>query len=240
VAGDVRHRLEAPVALDVYVGSLTRYYRRDWDNVAQRMAREQGWQYSIVRPSEGAEAPPPAADIRRAVTDWCRGLSAGLEAHGYGPVRWDEADDRPYFTDRPGWDGYTALKVWAAHAEHPDLPLPDEVPESWADDPAWKRSTVREFKSRYRTILEPELWIPTEFPFVFEASTLVSDKTCMGSVLTLQRQLDALHGETAAHLKQTSASQPSGLAAMAALGLDVFRQLAHKACEHRLPMMLDY
>ncbi len=256
------------MAFEVYVGTRTRFYRRDWENVAQRMAREQGIQYTMIYSGGKPEAPPPATDIRQAVTGWCRALSGGLEVHGCGPAQWDEGDQQPYFTDRPAWDGYSALLVWAAHAEHPDLPVPGEVPESWVDDPAYVRSTVREYKSRFRTILEPQLWLPTEFPFVFDAPTIVSDdKTCIGSAFTLKLQLDELHAQTAEKLeqlkstRQTVPSSPkkaglfgsllrgkkrepdppkAGLAKTAAFGLQLFRDLATKACEHRLPILLSF
>src|ERR1700677_2635401 len=189
------------MAFDVYVGTLTRFYRRDWENVAQRMAREQGIVYKMIYTGGEPEPPAPAEEIRRAVAGWCQSMTAGLEPHGVGPVAWDEADAQPYFTDRPAWEGYSALMVWASHAEHPDLSLPVDVPKSWADDPAYQRSTVREFKSRYRSILEPELWLPVAFPFVFNGPTLVSENTCIGSVLTLKEQLDFLHSQTSAQLR---------------------------------------
>lgn len=256
------------MAFDVYVGTMTRFYRRDWENVVQRMSRTQGMQYKMIYAGGAPEPPPPADDIRQAVAGWCRALSGGLKPHGCGPVEWNEGDDQPYFTDRPAWDGYSALLVWAAHAEHRDLPLPAEVPESWVDDPAFQLPTVREFKSRFRTILEPQLWLPTEFPFVFEAPTLVSeDKACIGSVFTLKQQLDDLHSQTAGQLEQLkvvpqvepqAANRSSlfggllrrkhrepdpvkpGLAQTAEFGLQIFRNLTTHACQYRLPLLLHF
>src|SRR5581483_10004723 len=200
---------EHPVAFDIYVGTMTRFYRREWENVAQRMAREQGMNYTMVYAGGEPDPPPPADDLRRAVAGWCRALSGGLEPHGYGPLQWDEGDHQPYFTQRPGWDGYTALRVWAAHAEHPDLPPPADVPDSWVGDPACQRSAARESNTRFRTILEPQLWLPAEFPFVFDAPTLVSDdKTPLGSAFTLKQQLDDLQELTTARLEQLKSSPP--------------------------------
>lgn len=182
-------------------------------------------------------------------------------------VAWDEGDERPYFTDRPAWEGYRGLLVWAAHAEQPDLPPPAELPDSWLDDPAFQRSANRQFKTRFRTILEPQLWLATDFPFVFESPTLVSDEpTRIGSVFMLKQQLDTLHAETASHLARLTATRPadlpvsgkqgilgklfgrqpepepakSRLADAAQRGLQVFRDLAAKACEQRLPILLSF
>jgi hypothetical protein len=256
------------MAFDVYVGTMTRFYRREWENVVQRMAREKGMQYNMVYAGGKPEPPQPADEIRQAVAAWCRALSAGLAAHGCIPLSWDEGDAQPYFTDRPGWEGYGALLVWAAHAEHPDLPIPNEVPDSWADDPAYLRSAARDSKTQFPTILEPNLWLPAEFPFVFEAPTLVSEKgTRIGSVFTLSKQLNDLYSQTAERLLRLKAAgvckpppvqspgvlsrlfarkpplnapQKPPLAEAAEVGLQVFRDLAGKACEHQLPILLHF
>jgi hypothetical protein len=254
------------MAFDVYVGTLIRFYRRDWENPGQRSAREQGAHSQMIHAGGDPEPPAPADELREAIANWCEGLSKSLQPHGCGSVAWDEADDKPYLTERPGWHGYSGMLVWAAHAEHPDLPLLAELPQSWADDPAFQRSTNREFKSQFRTILEPDLWLPADFPFVFEAETLHSDKSCIGSVFTLHRQIEDLLERTGTPLREqaqiqrtraaapkrtwlerllrrrTEASTPAppGLAETAEHGLEIFRDLAAKACEHRLPLILSY
>jgi len=235
------------MALDVYVGTMTRYYRRDWETVGQRWAREQGTKYGVIRPG-GAPPSPSAEQIKEAVTTWCAAMTDALAPHGFGPVNWDEDDHQPYFTDRPGWVAYCALLVWAAHSEHPDLPLPNIPPESWADDPAYQRSTKSEFKTRFRTILEAQLWVPSDFPFVFGFPTLASEKASyIGSIFTLKKQLDDLDARTSDQLQQLKAPgsqirKPNGrsLVEEAHAGLKIFRNLANQACEHRLPLLLDF
>jgi hypothetical protein len=255
------------VAFDVYVGTMTRYYRREWENVTQKIAREQGMKYTMVYVG-GQPDPPPASDlIRQAVERWCNALSGELSLRGFGPMEWSETDDQPYFTDRPGWPGYTALLVWAAHAEHPELPCPTNVPQSWLDDPAFLKSAEHGFATQFGTILDAKLWVPTDFPFVLEATALGSDeKTRIGSVFTLKKQLDVLHGRTFqrfAHPTQSSPQSPPpktpsflarlfgrkgsdaaangpDLAETAEFSLELFRNLAAKACDHRLPILLDF
>ena len=256
------------MAFDVYVGTMTRFYRRDWENIVQQMAREQGNVYKMIYAGGEPEPPPPADDVRQAVTHWCNALSEGMKPHGIGPIGWSEADTQPYFTDRPAWQGYTALLIWAAHADHPDLPIPQALPETWAEDPAFIRSVDRQSKTRFRSILEPQLWLPADVPGVFDAPTIVSEEpTCIGSVFTLKSQLDTLLAETAAKLQECKArvlpdtppakkpgllgrllgrKQPEpeppaeNLAETAEYGLEIFRALAAKACEHRLPMLLHF
>jgi hypothetical protein len=255
------------MAFDIYVGTMTRFYRREWENIAQRTAREQGIEYTMIYANGNPLPPPPADEIRQAVASWCEALSQGLKLHGFGPVTWNESNDNPYFTDRPAWDGYSALLVWAAHDEHPDLPLPEKVPETWADDPAYQRSIDREFKSHYTTILMPELWLPTQFPFSFESPTLVSEKGWIGSTFTLKQQLDDLRERTTGRFQELKAvekkmkpkvrktgffksmftrkqedrkqTKPT-LVEAAEFGLSIFSDLANKACEHQLPILLSF
>jgi len=255
------------MAFDVYVGTMTRYYRRDWENIAQRICREHGHHYEIIH-SGGKPGPPPSADdVRAVIIAWRDALNASLTAHGCPALSWDEDDAQPYVTDRPGWDGYSALLVWAAHDEHPDLPLPDVAP-NWTDDEAFVRSTGKGFRSRYFTIVEPQVWLPGSFEAAFRARAPASDHAIhMGSVFRLRAELDALYAATANKLKELMAATPRApvrpgkkpglfgrllgrkanyqeapatLAEAAEHSLRVFRELAEQACTHRLPMMLDY
>lgn len=256
------------MAFDVYVGTLTRYYRRDWENVAQKMSREQGYEYRrIVAGGEQGE-PPSAEDIREGVTGWCRAMSAGLEPHGFGPITWEENDQQPYFTDRPSWDGYSGLLLLAAYDEHRELPFPRTLPEVWSDDPAFQLSEHSDSTTRYRSILWPSIWLPSEFPFVFEGPTLTSEEPSrIGSVFTLKKQLDDLHTRTKDLLPRLQTElgpveenvekvgffgklfgkkpeqkkfQGESFGKAAEWGLTSFRELAAKACEHRLPLLLDF
>jgi hypothetical protein len=257
------------MAFDVYVGTMTRFYRGEWENVVQKMARQQGTQYRRIYAGGDPEPPPPAEEIQQAVAAWCAALSQGLAAHGQGPLTWNEDNEQPYFTDRPAWEGYSALLVWAAHDEHPDIPLPSTVPRSWADDPAFERSTEKEFGSRYRTILEPQLWLPADFPFLFDFPTLTSEHPSrIGSTFALRRELDDLADRTGEKMRQLKGERPPepppvtkkpgliarlfgrqrpaplpagpGLAETAEFSLQIFRDLAGNACEHRLPIMLHF
>ena len=182
------------MGLDVYVGSLTRYYSGDWETIIQSLAHEGGVPVVIervetrpntwgalgrllrlfrvpspFRSSSGADRVTDPAAVRAGIIAWRAALTNTLGNDLSGALDWDESDESLYFTDKPTWDGYAALALLAAHAEHPEFAWPEEVPEHWDQDPAWIASTAEGSRTRYRQILTPELWLPGAFEFVFLA-----------------------------------------------------------------------
>ena len=71
------------MGLDVYVGSLTRYYLGDWETIVQRIAREQGFDVQIVR--QNASQPGLIQRVIDAVTRRDRSKAASKAV-----ARWRE------------------------------------------------------------------------------------------------------------------------------------------------------
>ena len=185
------------MALDVYVGSLARYYAGEWENIAEKAARERGVQYQISRPGGSADRLKDPQRIPPAVLAWRAALSDSLGSKIALPLDWDEALEVPYFTGRPGWDGFGSLVLWAAYAEHPALRRPATLPEEWDNDPALMRSNVAGFRSRYSHLVRNvELWLPSPFEFTFEGEDIDGRRVVVGSTTTLRRQLDDLNAAT--------------------------------------------
>ena len=84
------------MALDVYVGSLTRYYVGDWQSVGDRTAPP-------------GKARKDCERIGKAVLAWREVLGRSLAPHLGEPLGWDESEAAPWFTARPGWDGFGSL-----------------------------------------------------------------------------------------------------------------------------------
>jgi hypothetical protein len=233
------------MALDVYVGSLTRYYVGEWENVPERAARERSAQPQLIRPDTSDKEPE---QTRLAMTAWRAVLAQSLGDRIAGPLEWDESPEAPYFTGRPGWDGFGSLVLWAAYAEHPALRLPDALPEEWDNDLALVRSNTEGFRSRYSHLVRNvELWLPSGFEFTFEGEDVRGRRVVMGSSTTLRRQLSDLNGATwkatASTVGRWGRSPPPSDASLelrARYAFAVLSELAGQAVEHRLPMKLDY
>jgi len=116
------------MGLDIFVGSYTRYYAGDWETVVQRYGWQNGLPVEGVQRSHGPDAVTDPEQIRPSIVAWRDQLSAGLGDNLDRPLDWDESASAPYFTDKPAWDGYAALLLWASYADHPDLKNPREHP----------------------------------------------------------------------------------------------------------------
>jgi hypothetical protein len=236
------------MALDVYVGSLTRYYAGDWENIAEKSARERGAPYQIARPGGSADRRKDPQKIGPAIEAWRSILSASLASNIARPLDWDETVAAPYFTGRPGWDGFGSLVLWAAYAENPALRRPDILPEEWDNDPALIRSNASGFRSHYSHLVRNvELWLPTPFEFTFEGEDVDGRRVVVGSTMTLRRQLDELNVATwkasAAVVGQWGREPPAedtALELCARYAFAILFDLSRAAIERRLPMKMDY
>jgi hypothetical protein len=236
------------MALDVYVGSLTRYYAGEWENLAEKTARERGASYQFMRTLGLADRLKDPQTLQPAIHAWRSILSESLGSNISRPLDWDEAAEGPYFTGRPGWDGFGSLVLWAAYAEHPTLSRPFDLPEEWDDDAALMRSNVTGFRSHYSHLVRNvELWLPSSFEFTFEGEDVDGRRVVVGSAMTLRRQLDELNEATwkvdeaeVGEWRRLPLVQNAPLELHARYAFAILFELAQEAIEHNLPMKLDY
>jgi hypothetical protein len=221
------------VGLDVYVGSLTRYYVESSADVVERIARHQGMEVSAGQDAEEV--------IRAAVVGWRDGLSRWLGDRLDGPLDWDESGPAPCFTDKPGWDGYGGTLLLAAHDEHPELPAPAQVSADWPDDPAYQAASAPGAGSRYHQLLTPELWLPCRFAFTVRTQDITGEEVELGSSMALLDQLELLSTRYRLDGRPPDpAADGHSLSAAAGNGLAVLRRLAERSVINRLPMKLDF
>jgi len=233
------------VAFDIYAGSFTRYYTRDWENVAQRDAHIKGIAYEIVYAGGDPGPAPSARDVRETVIAWRNGINTSLAAHGVKNIDWSEEDGGPYFTDRPGWNGYAGLLLWSAYAERPECTAPYKLPKDWSDDPVYRSVTAESQTPRYVTILRTTVWLPGEFDFCFKFPGLVEDEVMIGSCKSLLGQLRELEQEPQrwgkpSLLHRIRSGDSVATEEAAREGHRCFSALAERACEHGLPIVLSY
>jgi hypothetical protein len=233
--------------LDVYVGSLTRYYAGDWELIAQQAAKELGLPIEVIRQNDPPDAVRDPEQIRPTVLAWRESLSVALADQLAAPLDWDERAEAPYFTDKPTWDCHSDLVLWAAYDEQRQLRLPEEHVDDWSQDPAYRLSAHPDAKTRYSQLYDVGLWLPSDFGFVFKTEDITRAEILVGSSATLLKQLRELNARTW-HAEQgilhqwrrDGADHGAPLQAGARFAFALFSELAGEAIKHRLPMRLDW
>jgi hypothetical protein len=235
------------LGLDIYVGSLTRHLIGDWELVTQKAAREMGLELTVVRENDPEDAIRDPEQIRPMVLAWRKGLSESLRESLSEPLDWNEGPETPYFTDKPTWDCYTDLMLWAAYDEQSQMSRPTDHVEEWSEDPAYKVCTEGGFESRYSHLYDVELWLPCPFGFVFKAEDVGGNPVLVGSSVALHHQLEDLNRRTwqadAGLLDKWAfdgSDNGAPLETGARFAFALFSRLAGHAVEHKLPMRLDW
>lgn len=88
------------MGLDIYAGTLTRYYSHNWKTSVQRWAEENGYTFSKVTPdgTPVSEDSPDPAEVERDVKEWRDTLLKVLSPEDGAYAPWDEDNYREYFT----------------------------------------------------------------------------------------------------------------------------------------------
>ncbi|MGW4498145.1 hypothetical protein ACWENR_05945 [Micromonospora sp. NPDC004336] len=235
------------MGLDLYVGPLTRYHLGDWLTITQQIGAQEGYDVRIVRAHEEEDGETDPDVVQDVVRGWQQWLGEALG----GPVDWPDDPTRPYWTDKPDWDGFGAVLLLAAYDEQPDLrPSPwdrKDDPRGFADAPAYQAAAAQ--PERYLSLLSGvEWWLPLDDdPLVFEASRPAGEPTPMASVARLVAELrllderaGVLAGHDPAELRRGLPGDDPTVTEVARFGLAVMLHLAETALHHRQPLLLDY
>jgi hypothetical protein len=213
--------------------------------VVQQLGEQEGFNVDVVRPATPGAVDDPD-EVSAAIAAWQAGLADALKLKA--TIDWSDDLDSPYFTDKPAWDGYSALVLWAAHEEYPALPLPAIAPEEWSPHPAYQRAFGAGSKSRYSQLIAgPELWLPVAFPFTFQAQDPAGKNVDIGSVPQLVEQLNMLNARTwkassndIDNWRRGGADFGAPLETSARFAFAVFLYCAEAAASHVLTLKLDY
>jgi len=233
------------MGLDIYVGSLTRYYTGDRETTVQKVGRELGIDVTVIRPNASDDVTTDPEEVRSAVCGWMKILNDQLQFHGVH-ARWSEDNGSRYFTDKPDWDGYDALRVHAARDEFRLSRAPNRLGRKGAQsDKSFRKSRKLMGKSRYCQILQPSIWLPANTDMIFSGPDPAGNEVVFGSSVTLLKQLNELNERTwslsprelAGPIDSPEAAEP--LDTLARFGFTIVHALATRSVEANLPMLLD-
>lgn len=121
------------MGLDIYAGTFTRYYAQNWKTITQQWAEENGYSFTrIIANDEGSdEEKLSPAEIQEDMENYRNQIISAITPEGqplYAP--WVEDNEKPYYTEKPDWDAFGALLIYAA-AHKLGQPLPPTVPKGF-------------------------------------------------------------------------------------------------------------
>jgi hypothetical protein len=244
------------MGLDVFVGSLTRYYAGNWETVIQQAGRQNNVPVQVIRPKAPSQGllgsvrrlinrvrPEGVEAAARVVRRWQKRLRRDLHMPD---LDWNEDPDAPYFTDKPAWDCYGALVLWAAYEELPDAKR-RETAEGWEKDSTYLTNRINR-NSRYQHLsADTETWLPVDFPNPIRTLDGTGNSIVLGSSVRLVAELRELNQRTWAakdaeisQWRYDGAEYGAPLEISARFAFSIFFDLAGQSVARQLPMKLDY
>ena len=185
------------MGLDIYAGTLTRYYSHNWKTVVQQWAEENGYTFNRITPdgelADNEEELSPA-EVQAAVENW-RDQILDAISQPDKPLHtpWPEDNEKPYYTDKPDWDAFGAmLLVAACHTYNEPVPLTVEKNWDFMEHPIIARLTADQ--ERVWSLFQGATWwIPLADSFLFRAPLPTDDTATIGTVGGLRKELEKLN-----------------------------------------------
>jgi hypothetical protein len=156
------------VGLDLYAGTLTRYYSGKWLTTVQQASKEMGIPVSVDYASGAAPWLPPeraAAAVAEFATQLSKRWGARHSCFARPPI-WNEDQSTPYLTEKPDHDGIRSLVLVAAYLERSDLRRPQVLPVSLDLDPAYAEAMHRGYYIGPMAVFEAQLFLPGDASFL--------------------------------------------------------------------------
>lgn len=182
------------MGLDIYAGTLTRYYTRNWKTSVQKWGEEHGMQVNIVRPEEQNVELAPAEEILEGVTGWRDQIIAALADALTEKPFWNEDNDiTPYYTDKPDWDAVEALMLYVCCRAVGEA-VPQTVSKNFDvyKQPVYKR--FMEKKQNVISLFDSDGWyLPIRDSFMFKALLPTGDERVISTVGMLKNELEEIN-----------------------------------------------
>lgn len=178
------------MGLDIYAGTLTRYYTRNWKTAVQKFAEANGIEFQTIRAAQdGSDGEELSADeVREIVTQWRDSIIKGLNLNP-APVWNEDYDTTPYYTEKPDWDALSALLLYVA-AKYSDKEVPATIDKNID---IYEHPIVKEFlaaKDFQLTLFDGNgWWLPIEQNIMFDYVLPNSEKSPLTTSALLLAEL---------------------------------------------------
>jgi len=228
--------------VDLFVGTLTRYYSEQWENGRTRAGGK-----SPFGPQKGANAVDDPVELQGIIADWLENASDKLKPHLKEPLSWQEGMLPPYFVGDIGLAGYGGAILLTAYTNHSHLQRPATYQATWEGDPAIEASLKAEKKDALWEVVNCGIWFPVDFNFGIGMKDPSGTPLKAGSIDLLWKAMSYLNDanwgaspEEIASWRARTLSETDTFDTQAQFGFAVFHEMCRVARENRLPMKLHY
>ena len=185
------------MGLDIYAGTLTRYYSHNWKTVVQQWAEQNGYTFNRITPNgepvDNEEELSPS-EVQAAVENWRDQVLAAISQPDQPPYTpWPEDNEKPYYTDKPDWDAFGAMLLVAACHTY-DEPVPLTVEKDWdfGEHPLITRLGSDEERV-WSLFHGATWWIPLSDPIMFHGPVPNGNTAVFSTVGALRKELERLN-----------------------------------------------
>jgi hypothetical protein len=190
-----------------------------------------------------AATPDEAASRTAGIARWWRDLAESLGGRVPATLPWSEEPSQGVQRFELGPRGLDAVRLAAVYAGHPELELPELVPEPLWLDPAWRRAEGAGFaRSPYGHLLAAQCWLPIAFDFTAKVPRPDGEDWSIGSLPVLHDQLGRL-AQQCFGVSPQSLDDLKRLAdpflALAGPALAAFERAARTALAARVPLCVS-
>ena len=182
------------MGLDIYAGTLTRYYSGNWKTSVQQWAEKNGMKVNIIRPEEQNVEPAPIESITAGVTEWKDQLIQALASSLTNQLHWNEDNDiTPYYTDKPDWDAVHALMLYTL-CKLQGITVPSTVTKNFE---LYNHPVYKEFMTNKDNVISlfdsDGWWIPINDAFMFNGCLPTGDRRMIATVGMLKFELENIN-----------------------------------------------
>lgn len=228
--------------IELYVGTLTRYYAEQWHNGHTRAGN----------PSPFTGTPNPntvndPVELQGIIAGWIADASARLKEHLPEPLAWQEGMGPEYRVAELGFPGYGGAIMLAAYTATGYTPRPTAFQPNWNKDPAIEILNADERKKPLWEIINCNIWMPGRFDFGIGMKDPAGMPIRAGSLDTLWaalQHLNEVNWNAAPSEIETWAGEKLDSSVdfdtQARAGYAAFHGMCRFARERRLPMKLHF
>ena len=180
------------MGLDLYAGTFTRYYTRNWKTVVEAWAEANGVDFKRTEAEDEEKLSPE--EVQAIVCAWRDEMLQAVTPENQLPETWEESNDKAYYTDKPDWDAFGAmLLVTAAHTYEETIPETLEKGWDFTEHPLIKR-LAEDHEHVYSLFRSVMVWVPiTKSTMVFRGPMPTGNEVMIGTLGALEQELEHIN-----------------------------------------------